>query len=138
MTDKVHLTDAEWREKLTPEQYAVLRQAGTERAFAGAFDGNKAAGMYTCAGCGEPLFSSETKFNSGSGWPSYTAPVAGEKIEEIRDASHGMVRTEVRCAKCEGHLGHVFPDGPRDAGGLRYCINSAALDFEEKSGDFEE
>ena len=135
MTDKVHLTDAEWRAKLTPEQYAVLRQAGTERAFAGAYDSNKAVGMYTCAGCGEPLFASDTKFNSGSGWPSYTAPVAGEKIEEIRDASHGMVRTEVRCAKCEGHLGHVFPDGPRDAGGLRYCINSAALDFEEKPGN---
>ena len=138
MTDKVHLTDAEWREKLTPEQYAVLRQAGTERAFAGALDQNKAPGMYRCAGCGEPLFSSDTKFNSGSGWPSYTAPVAGDTIEEIRDVSHGMVRTEVRCAKCEGHLGHVFPDGPRDAGGLRYCINSAALDFVGKDGGFEE
>ena len=138
MADKVHLTDAEWREKLTPEQYAVLRQAGTERAFAGALDQNKVPGMYRCAGCGEPLFSSDTKFNSGSGWPSYTAPVAGENIEEIRDVSHGMVRTEVRCAKCEGHLGHVFPDGPRDAGGLRYCINSAALDFVEKDGDFGE
>ncbi|MDP3674059.1 MAG: peptide-methionine (R)-S-oxide reductase MsrB [Novosphingobium sp.] len=133
MTEKVTLTDAEWRAKLTPEQYAVLRQAGTERAFGGAYDENKAAGMYKCAGCGEPLFSSETKFNSGSGWPSYTAPVEGEAVEEIRDVSHGMVRTEVRCARCEGHLGHVFPDGPRDQGGLRYCINSAALDFEEKS-----
>ena len=131
MTDKVNLTDAEWRAKLTPEQYAVLRQSGTERAFAGALDKNKAPGMYTCAGCGEPLFSSDTKFNSGSGWPSYTAPVAGDAIEEIRDVSHGMVRTEVRCAKCEGHLGHVFPDGPGPEG-LRYCINSAALDFEEK------
>ena len=134
MTDKVHLTDAQWREKLTPEQYAVLRQSGTERAFAGALDQNKAPGMYKCAGCGEPVFSSDTKFNSGSGWPSYTAPVAGDAVEEIRDVSHGMVRTEVRCAKCEGHLGHVFPDGPRDAGGLRYCINSAALDFEEQPG----
>jgi peptide-methionine (R)-S-oxide reductase len=132
MTDKVHFTDAEWRARLTPEQYAVLRQAGTERAFAGAYDQNKAPGLYKCAGCGEPLFSSATKYNSGSGWPSYTAPVAGEAVEEIRDASHGMIRTEVRCAKCEGHLGHVFPDGPRDAGGLRYCINSAALDFEQK------
>ena len=128
---KVNLTDAEWRAKLTPEQYAVLRQSGTERAFAGALDKNKAPGMYTCAGCGEPLFSSDTKFNSGSGWPSYTAPVAGDAVEEIRDVSHGMVRTEVRCAKCEGHLGHVFPDGPGPEG-LRYCINSAALDFEEK------
>ncbi len=133
MTDKVHLTDAEWRAKLTPEQYAVLRQAGTERAFAGAYDSNKATGMYNCAGCGEPLFASDAKFNSGSGWPSYTAPVGGEAVEEIRDVSHGMVRTEVRCAKCEGHLGHVFPDGPGPEG-LRYCINSAALDFEEKQG----
>ena len=133
MSDKVHLTDAEWRAKLTPEQYTVLRQSGTERAFAGAFDQNKAAGLYTCAGCGEPLFSSDTKFNSGSGWPSYTAPVAGQAVEEIRDVSHGMVRTEVRCAKCEGHLGHVFPDGPGPEG-LRYCINSAALDFAEKQG----
>ena len=131
MTDKVHLTDAEWREKLTPEQYTVLRQSGTERAFAGALDQNKAVGMYNCAGCGEPVFSSDTKFNSGSGWPSYTAPVAGDAVEEIRDVSHGMVRTEVRCARCEGHLGHVFPDGPGPEG-LRYCINSAALDFEEK------
>lgn len=133
MTDKVNLTDAEWRAKLTPEQYTVLRQSGTERAFAGAFDKNKAPGTYTCAGCGEPLFSSDTKFNSGSGWPSYSAPVAGQAVEEIRDVSHGMVRTEVRCAKCEGHLGHVFPDGPGPQG-LRYCINSAALDFEEKQG----
>ena len=131
MTDKVHLTDAEWRAKLTPEQYTVLRQSGTERAFAGALDQNKATGMYNCAGCGEPVFSSDTKFNSGSGWPSYTAPVAGDAVEEIRDVSHGMVRTEVRCARCEGHLGHVFPDGPGPEG-LRYCINSAALDFEEK------
>lgn len=133
MTDKVHLSDAEWREKLTPQQYGVLRQAGTERAFTGDYETNKAPGLYKCAGCGEPLFSSDTKYNSGSGWPSYTAPVAAEAVEEIRDASHGMIRTEVRCAKCEGHLGHVFPDGPHDAGGLRYCINSAALDFEERA-----
>jgi len=130
MTDKLNLTEADWREKLSPEQYQILRQAGTERAFTGKYEKNKAPGMYRCAGCGTPLFSSETKYDSGSGWPSYTAPVDGEAVEELRDASHGMVRTEVRCAKCEGHLGHVFPDGPRDAGGLRYCINSASLDFE--------
>ena len=132
MPEKIELTDAEWREKLTPEQYQVLRQAGTERAFAGKYDSNKQDGMYKCAGCGEPLFGSDTKYNSGSGWPSYTAPVAGDAIQERRDTEHGMVRTEVRCAKCEGHLGHVFPDGPREAGGLRYCINSAALDFQPK------
>jgi peptide-methionine (R)-S-oxide reductase len=129
MTDKVTLSDAEWREKLTPEQYAVLRQGGTERAFTGQYERNKQTGLYACAGCGEPLFSSETKYDSGSGWPSYTAPMEPGAVAELRDGSHGMVRTEVRCAKCEGHLGHVFPDGPRDAGGLRYCINSAALDF---------
>ena len=130
MTDKLNLTDAEWREKLTPEQYQVLRQAGTERAFTGEYEQNKAPGMYKCAGCGAPLFSSETKYNSGSGWPSYTAPVEPQAVDEHRDLAHGMVRTEVRCARCEGHLGHVFPDGPGPQG-LRYCINSAALDFEE-------
>jgi peptide-methionine (R)-S-oxide reductase len=134
MADKVQLSDAEWRNKLSPEQYRVLRRAGTEPAFTGQYEHNKAAGMYKCAGCGAPLFSSETKYNSGSGWPSYTAPVAPDAVDEHRDTAHGMIRTEVRCAKCEGHLGHVFPDGPREAGGLRYCINSAALDFEEKPG----
>lgn len=129
MTEKLRLSEAEWRERLAPEQYHVLREAGTERAFTGEYEKNKAAGMYKCAGCGLPLFVSEAKFDSGSGWPSFTAPAAGDAVEEHRDTSHGMARTEVRCARCEGHLGHVFPDGPSPEG-LRYCINSASLDFE--------
>ena len=132
MPEKMNLTDEQWREKLTPEQYQVLRQSGTERAFTGKYEPNEEAGMYRCAGCGLPLFSSETKYHSGSGWPSFTAPAAGDAVDEHTDASHGMTRTEVRCARCSGHLGHVFPDGPRDQGGLRYCINSASLDFEPK------
>jgi len=128
MTDKLNLTDAEWRERLEPEQYQILRKAGTERPFTGRYEKNKATGIYLCAGCGAPLFSSDTKYDSGSGWPSYTAPLDDDAVEEHRDTAHGMVRTEVRCAKCDGHLGHVFPDGP-GANGLRYCINSASLDF---------
>lgn len=130
MPDKMNLTDAEWRERLTPEQYHVLREAGTERAFTGEYAGNKEAGEYRCAGCGEPLFASDAKYDSGSGWPSFTRPVGGEAVDENRDVSHGMVRTEVVCAKCSGHLGHVFDNGPEADGGLRYCINSAALKFE--------
>lgn len=131
MTEKVHLTEAEWRDKLGAEKYHILREAGTERAFTGKYEKNKAQGEYFCAGCGAALFSSDEKYDSGSGWPSYTAPVSGDAVDEHRDVSHGMVRTEVRCARCEGHLGHVFPDGP-GPDGLRYCINSASLDFKPK------
>ncbi len=131
MAEKIELSEAEWLEKLGPEKFQILRRAGTERAFTGEFEKNKAEGIYLCGGCGAALFASETKYNSGSGWPSYTAPVADEAVEELRDTAHGMVRTEVRCAKCEGHLGHVFPDGPGE-NGLRYCINSASLDFKPK------
>lgn len=129
--EKLHLTDAEWRDKLSPDQYHILREAGTERAFTGKYNSNKADGVYYCAGCGAELFDAEEKYDSGSGWPSFTAPVEDDAVDEIRDSSHGMLRTEVRCAKCESHLGHVFPDGP-GVNGLRYCMNSASLDFKPK------
>lgn len=126
--EKLNLTDAEWRARLSPEQYHMLREAGTERAFTGKYNGNKADGIYLCAGCGAELFDADEKYDSGSGWPSFTAPIDIDAVDEIRDASHGMIRTEVRCARCDGHLGHVFPDGP-GVNGLRYCMNSASLDF---------
>jgi peptide-methionine (R)-S-oxide reductase len=129
MTDMAQ-TESEWREKLTPEQYQVLRQGGTERAFTGKYWDSKAKGVYRCAGCGEELFSSDTKFESHSGWPSFFQPLDKNAIEEDADRSYGMVRTEIKCANCGGHLGHVFDDGPNPTG-LRYCVNSASLDLDE-------
>ena len=127
--ERLTLSESEWRQRLSPEQYHVLREAGTERAFAGALNHNKETGHYDCAGCGNPLFASDRKFDSGSGWPSFTAPISPDAVIEHVDTSHGMRRVEIVCAKCEGHLGHVFPDGPREETGLRYCMNSLSLDF---------
>jgi peptide-methionine (R)-S-oxide reductase len=126
---RLDLSESEWRQRLSPEQYHVLREAGTERAFTGRYVNNKAPGEYQCAGCGQPLFESDTKFDSGSGWPSFTEPADRAAVTEHADTSHGMRRVEVRCSRCDGHLGHVFEDGP-GPNGLRYCINSASLDFE--------
>ncbi|MBL6704299.1 MAG: peptide-methionine (R)-S-oxide reductase MsrB [Pseudomonadales bacterium] len=127
MTDK---DDAYWRGKLTPDEYHVLRQKGTERAFTGEYWNTTERGVYTCRGCGEVLFESESKFDAGCGWPSFDKPAAPNLIDEERDASHGMLRTEVLCQACGGHLGHVFPDGPTDTG-LRYCINSLSIDLKK-------
>jgi peptide-methionine (R)-S-oxide reductase len=124
------LTDQEWRERLTPEQYHVLREAGTERAFTGRYWNSKEPGQYVCAGCGAELFDAKDKYESGTGWPSFTRPLSAEGVATETDSAFGMVRTEVRCARCGGHLGHVFPDGPGPEG-LRYCMNSAALELKK-------
>jgi peptide-methionine (R)-S-oxide reductase len=128
--NKITKTEDEWRKQLTPEQYAVLRQHATERPFTGEYVYNKEAGTYNCAACGQPLFSSQTKFESGTGWPSFWDVIEEGNVELYEDNSYGMRRVEVRCSRCGSHLGHVFPDGPRDKTGLRYCINSVALNFE--------
>src|SRR6188472_1118474 len=128
-TEQIHKTDDQWREELSPEQYDVLRKGGTERAFTGDYWNVKADGVYRCAGCGAELFSSDTKFDSGTGWPSFTEPAVAAAVETRQDNSLFMRRTEVVCRRCGGHLGHVFEDGPADKGGLRYCINSASLRF---------
>jgi peptide-methionine (R)-S-oxide reductase len=133
MAEKITKTDAEWRSLLTPEQYAVCRKKGTERAFTGAYWNTKEPGVYLCACCGEELFAADTKFDSGTGWPSFYAPVEPEKVEAEVDSSYGMVRTEVMCSRCGAHLGHVFPDGP-DPTGQRYCINSASLTLRKEDG----
>lgn len=132
MPDRIFKSDAEWRAQLTADEYRVTRERGTERAFSGKYWDHHEDGTYTCVGCGAPLFESATKFESGSGWPSYFAPIASEAVETETDSSHGMRRVEVHCARCGAHLGHVFPDGPKPTG-MRYCINSASLGFKKKT-----
>ena len=132
--EQLNLSESEWRKRLTPEQFHVLREAGTERAFSGRYNDNKADGIYRCAVCQLELFDSVDKYDSGSGWPSFTQPVAADHVVEHADVSHGMRRVEVRCARCDGHLGHVFPDGPPPTG-LRYCMNSVSLEFRSRAGN---
>ena len=131
----MQLSEAEWRARLSEEEFRILRRKGTEYAFTGALYDHRGKGVYTCAGCGEALFSSDDKFDSGSGWPSYDRPIESDAVDTETDTSHGMVRTEVMCANCGGHLGHVFPDGPRNTTGQRYCINSASLRFDDGESD---
>ena len=131
MQEKINKADTEWRKELTPEQYAVLRQQATERPFTGEYVNTKTKGTYACAACGNHLFSSDTKYNSGSGWPSFWDVIETGNVELKEDLSHGMRRIEAVCSRCDSHLGHVFEDGPRDKTGLRYCINSLALELKE-------
>ena len=130
MENKIIKSDEEWQNELDPEQFRVLRQQGTERAFTGQYWDHHENGTYVCAGCGTPLFASNTKFDSGTGWPSFFAPISENSIEEKRDTTYGMIRTEVHCAKCGGHMGHLFDDGPKPTG-MRYCVNSISLKFQK-------
>ena len=134
MSDKIDKSEREWRDALSAEQFHVCREKGTERAFTGAYWNTKTPGVYRCAACGEPLFSSQTKYDSGSGWPSFWQPLGQDAVATETDASFGMTRTEVRCRRCGSHLGHVFPDGPQPTG-LRYCINSVSLSLDPAAGD---